>query len=73
MATIINHNRPVTDRQLVYIRNFIEPWSEVPFTNILDLLVGLEVDEQDAIELDPDDYTVEDGSPQELPADGTNH
>ena len=39
------------------------------FTNILDLLVGLEVDEQDTIELDPDDYTVEDGSPQELPTD----
>lgn len=36
------------------------------FTNILDLLVGLEVDERNTIELDPDDYTVEDGSPQEL-------
>ena len=32
MATIINHNRPATDKQLAYIRNFIEPWSEVPFT-----------------------------------------
>lgn len=39
------------------------------FLNILSLLVGLETDERDTIELGPDDYTVEDSLPQELPAD----
>ena len=39
------------------------------FLNILDLLVSLETDERNTIELDPDDYTIEDGSPRELPAD----
>lgn len=42
------------------------------FTNILDLLIGLETDERDTIELNPDDYTVEDDSPRELPADDSD-
>ena len=42
------------------------------FANILDLLVGLETDTRDTIELDPNDYTVEDGSPRELPTDGAD-
>lgn len=43
------------------------------FANILDPLVGLETDTRDTIELDPNDYTIEDGSPRELPADDTDH
>lgn len=43
------------------------------FPSILNLLVDCENDERETIELSPDEYTIEDELPRELPADDVDH
>lgn len=43
------------------------------FPGILSLLVNYEDNERETIELGPDEYTIEDESSRELPADDVNH